>query len=439
MSDDLVKLRPTGLAHGGWCVARYEGRVVFVRHTLPGETVLARVTERRSRLWRAEAVRILEPSPDRVPHVWPPAGPGGVGGADLGHVALAASRRWKAAVVQDTLRRIGHLDREVTVRALPGEDERDGLAWRTRVTLAVDDGGYPGMHPPRSGRVIRLSGMPLAVPEIDGHEVFGSRHAGASRLMVAAGSDGTTAVLTDGRGPDATRALVHHVTVPVPHGLPLGGSGRRPGTGHANQSDHGPGGGQPGHREGRLEIDYRTMPGTFWQVHREAPGALAGAVLAAGADLLAEGRAIIWDLYCGAGLLTVPLALTAGERASVWAVEADPHAGRAARRAGRDVPTAHVRVGDVESVAPRLPAPDLVVLDPPRRGAGRDVCAGIVHSRPRAVVYVACDPAALARDAATLRDGGYRLDDVVGLDMFPRTHHVECVARFTRDQHRDKE
>jgi tRNA/tmRNA/rRNA uracil-C5-methylase (TrmA/RlmC/RlmD family) len=410
-TDDLIELRPTGVAHGGWCVARWEGRVVFVRHTLPGETVLARVTERRSRLWRAEAVRVLEASPDRVPHVWPAAGPGGVGGAELGHVALPAGRRWKAEVIEGTLRRIGHIDRAVRVRALPGEDERGGLAWRTRVRLAVDDDGRPGMHAPRSGRVVALRGMPLAVPEIDGHEVFRSQFPGVRQLAMAAASDGTVAVVADGRGPDARRRLFQEVRVPVPEGL----------------------------APRAIEVTYRITPGTFWQVHREAPGALTGAVLAAAADVLAEGRARVWDLYAGSGLFTAPLAMVAGDQGSVWAVEADPEAGRAARRAARDLPTAHLAVGEVESLAATLPAPDVVVLDPPRRGAGREVCAGIVQAGPRAVVYVACDPAALARDAAILRDGGYRLDDVVGLDMFPHTHHVECVARFTRDQHRDKE
>jgi tRNA/tmRNA/rRNA uracil-C5-methylase (TrmA/RlmC/RlmD family) len=186
-------------------------------------------------------------------------------------------------------------------------------------------------------------------------------------------------------------------------------------------------------------VEYQVKAGAFWQPHRDAPGALIGTVMRLAADVLAGGPVTVWDLYCGSGLFTVPLAAAAPEGSAVWAVEADPAAIEGARRntRGRDGvhlrrDGVHLRRGDVAAVGPTLPAPDLVVLDPPRRGAGGGVSAGIVQARPERVIYVACDPAALARDTATLIHGGYRLDDVVGLDLFPHTHHVECVASFTR-------
>ena len=109
-AEEIV-LRVGPPAHGGHCVARLDddpaGRVVFVRHALPGEVVRAVLTEKSAKIWRADAVEVLSASPDRVRSVWREAGPGGVGGGELGHVALSAQRTWKRWVLADCLRRIG--------------------------------------------------------------------------------------------------------------------------------------------------------------------------------------------------------------------------------------------------------------------------------------------------------------------------------------------
>ena len=143
-AGQVIQVTTVDVAHGGWCVARPdEGPVVFVRHALPGETVIARVTDVTSRLARAEALEILTPSPDRVEAPCPYARPGGCGGCDWQHATLSAQRSLKAAVVRQQLRRLAGLDREVTVEALPGDEEPGpGLGWRTRVQFAVrPDGG----------------------------------------------------------------------------------------------------------------------------------------------------------------------------------------------------------------------------------------------------------------------------------------------------------
>src|SRR3984885_8266963 len=141
----VVELTMVDVAHGGWCVARpADGPVVFVRHALPGERVMARVTEVTSRLVRAEAVEILAPSPDRIAPPCPHAHPGGCGGCDWQHATLSAQRAIKAAVVRQQLRRMAGLDREVTVEALPGDQDDDqnppaGLGGRTRGQFAVGE------------------------------------------------------------------------------------------------------------------------------------------------------------------------------------------------------------------------------------------------------------------------------------------------------------
>src|SRR5215467_5176139 len=150
---EAVEVEVGDVAQGGWCVARPAGApVVFVRHALPGERVIARVTEVTSRFARADAVEIRKPSPDRVTPPCPSARPGGCGGCDWQHAGLPAQRALKAEVIAEQLRRIAGLDREVTVEPVPGDD--DGLGWRTRVRYTVGPDGTAGLLAHRSHDVV---------------------------------------------------------------------------------------------------------------------------------------------------------------------------------------------------------------------------------------------------------------------------------------------
>ncbi|MFC2599394.1 MAG: TRAM domain-containing protein, partial [Actinomyces massiliensis] len=184
-AEEII-LRVGSPAHGGHCVARLDddpaGRVVFVRHALPGEVVRAVLTEKSAKIWRADAVEVLSASPDRVRSVWREAGPGGVGGGELGHVALSAQRTWKRWVLADCLRRIGGEEVAAAVAALPeaagtgavpveampseaaaeaGDDPRArrlaGTGTRTRIALTITDDGLAGMHGFRSGTVLPVT------------------------------------------------------------------------------------------------------------------------------------------------------------------------------------------------------------------------------------------------------------------------------------------
>uniref|UniRef100_UPI001264F295 TRAM domain-containing protein n=1 Tax=Georgenia satyanarayanai TaxID=860221 RepID=UPI001264F295 len=199
-------------AHGGHCVARVEGRVVFVRHSAPGEVVDVRLTDAGEgrKFWRGDAVAVHEASPDRVPSRWPEAGPDGVGGGELAHLSLPGQRRWKAEVVRDTLRRIGHLELAdlgpLVVAPLGDDDARDGLGTRTRIDLVLDADSRPGMYRHRTHDVVALEQMPLAVPAITAADLFApGRWDGVppgTRLDVVAPSDGEVVVLADGRPVD---------------------------------------------------------------------------------------------------------------------------------------------------------------------------------------------------------------------------------------------
>ena len=414
-----VELVVGPVAHGGHCVARLDGRVVFVRHALPGERVRAVVTEGGPKFWRADAVEVLaDASPDRVPSAWPQAGPGGVGGGELAHVSLDGQRRWKAAVVREQVQRLARIERDVVVEGAPGDDERGGLAYRTRVDLVADAEGRAGMRKFRSHDVVALDAMPLGTPEVAAlaaaERVFSQRWTPGARLELVAPADGSDPVLlVDGelwrsgradRRPNARRAVSETVT-------PVG-------------------------RE--ASYAYRVAADGFWQNHREAPAVLVGAVLDAVGDV--TGKRVL-DLYSGAGLFTLPLADAVGEAGRVVAIEGDARAVKDARRNAHHLPQVELHQGAVDrlltdGVEGEEPEPigdaDVVVLDPPRAGAGRTVIDAIASRGPSRVVYVACDPAALARDVAYLAEHGYELVDLRAFDLFPMTHHVEAVATLVR-------
>ncbi len=176
-----------------------------------------------------------------------------------------------------------------------------------------------------------------------------------------------------------------------------------------------------------LGRDFDVEAAGFWQVHPAAARTFTTALL----DGLGPrpGERVL-DLFCGAGLFTAMLALAVGAEGAVLGVESSPRAAADARRNLADLPQASVLEARAKATltAGDDPRPDLVVLDPPRAGAGVEVMRGLLDLAPRAIGYVACDAAALARDVAVVAGAGWRLSSLRAFDAFPMTHHVECVA-----------
>jgi tRNA/tmRNA/rRNA uracil-C5-methylase (TrmA/RlmC/RlmD family) len=425
---DLAEVVAGEAAHGGWCVGRLSGRVVFIRHALPGERVRVRITEVTARLARAEAVEILDPSPDRVEPPCPYARPGACGGCDWQHASLPAQRALKASVVRQQLRRIAGLDQPVTVEALaPDEDGPSaGLGWRTRVQFAVGRDGAAGLRAHRSHRVVEVDDCLIAHPGIRDLGVTSHRWPGARSVeaVVATGS-GERAVIVSGGNRSASMKEAEAESV---------------------LAAAGPGGGRPTVLRGRGYVrqqaagrSWRVSVGGFWQVHPAAADTLAAAVLGA---LRPRPGDTVLDLYCGAGLFAGVLADAVGPGGSVTGVEADSAAVRDARRNLRETPWATVYQGDAAEIIARhhLPAARLAVLDPPRTGAARAVVDYLAQPVPgdgrpadgaggeSRIAYVSCDPATLARDIAIFLGHGWRLEDLRAFDAFPMTHHVECLA-----------
>lgn len=388
-----IELTVGAVAHGGMCVARADGLVIFVRHALPGERVLAKVTETGRRYWRADAIQVLEAAPDRVPEPCPHARPGRCGGCDWQHVALPRQRELKASVIREQLQRIAGMDVDVRVEEAPGSP--DGLGWRSRVRFAVGSDGGAGLHRHRSDVIERLAACPIAVPAINASGVLDRRWVPGTEVAVeAAGGE----LRVEGTLHSADPGPPY----PSPQPLTYDVAGRR----------------------------FRVSPGSFWQVHPAAAETLSDAVLQMLAPAAGE-RAL--DLYAGVGLFAALLGEAVGPTGSVLAVEGLASAAADALVNLADLPHALVREAPVSAASVTAAGhPDIVVLDPPRSGAGRAVMAAIAGVQPRAVAYVACDPAPFARDVAVAAEHGYRLQTLRAFDLFPMTAHVECVALLER-------
>jgi len=398
------------VAHGGHVVARHDGRVVFVRHALPGETVEVVVTSLgpQGRFVRADAVGVVVASPDRVEPPCPHAGPARCGGCDWQHVSLAAQRGLKAEVLREQLQRLGGIEEiegvalvdSVTVDPVPGDD--DGLGWRTRVRFAVAADGSVGFRRHRSHTVEKIDSCPLASPGVTDVGVTAYRWPGAAELEVVCSSSGDRAVIIEPPETRSARDLPRDVAV----------RGLRGRTWVSEQAG------------GR---SWRVQTGGFWQVHPGAADTLVDAVRAALAPQPGEH---LLDLYSGVGLFAGCLAADLGPEGRVDAVEFSVDACRDARRNLHDVPTVSIHQGDVEAwlATGAIDTVDIVVLDPPRSGAGPTVLDLVLDLAPRAIAYVACDPAALGRDIGHLRAAGWQVARVQGYDLFPMTQHLEAVA-----------
>lgn len=436
-ASGLLELRTGDMASGGGCVARApDGRVVFVRHALPGERVLARITAETRSYLRADAVTVLERSPDRVTPPCPFAGPGRCGGCDWQHIALDAQRRFKAGLISEQLRRVAGVDPPVQVMALPGQGQRpdDGLGWRSRVRFSVDRDGRAGLRRHRSHQVEAVDHCLIVTPGVEAVGAERHRWPGVESVEVMASADGAQRVVS------VTRARA---------GRGMAGRRARGGgaTGGARAADGlDPATGLVVDRRTRRRPDgldtvvagrrFHVSAGVFWQVHPAAAETLARVVLE---DLEPKRGDHVLDLYAGAGLFAAVLGDAVGPSGSVLAVEGQKRACSDAARNTAD--QAHVTVLDAPVDAAlatgRVGHPDLIVLDPARAGAGPAVTAAIAHLAPgpRRVVYVSCDPASFARDLRAMLDAGWTLGALRAFDLFPMTEHVELVGTLEAPGH----
>jgi tRNA/tmRNA/rRNA uracil-C5-methylase (TrmA/RlmC/RlmD family) len=381
-------------ANGGSCVARHDGRVVFVRYALPGERVRVRVTADRGSYWHAEAVEVIEASDDRTASLCPIAGVDGAGCCDLAFVEPEAARALKAEVVSNQLARLGNYQWRGIVHSLSPVGP---TGWRTRVRLDVGADGRAGFHRYRSDELVAdLNCGQLPAGMTDG--LASTVWPPGAQLHVVIDDDDQRHVVRTAR------------------------QGRRTST-EVVEGDY-----QAVQRAGRRS--WQVPVTAFWQAHRDAARTYSELVndwAQAGPGMTA------WDLYGGVGVFAAVLADAVGESGQVLSVDSSRAASRAARASFVDLPQVNVVTDSVRrALTGQRRGADVAVLDPPRAGAGRDVIDLLAAAQVPRVVHIGCEAASFARDIGLYLRHGYAVDKISVFDSFPLTHHIECVALLTR-------
>jgi tRNA/tmRNA/rRNA uracil-C5-methylase (TrmA/RlmC/RlmD family) len=371
------------VAHGGHFIARHEGAVFFIRHGIPGEKVVVEVTSTGKSFNRGDVLEVLEASADRVKAPCSYAHRLGCGGCDFQHISIARQRDLKSDVITEQFARIAKMDLKVTV-----EEVTDPLYWRTRAILNIDGSGNAGFFGSRSHNSIQIDDCLTCVPELKLAEITSRTWQPNTKLEVSANKLGDR-IIASSEVVEGPEKLVEVV----------------------------------------VENNFQVSHSSFWQSHKSAPTVLTDAVMQY-AEIKSGDQVL--DLYGGVGLFTASALSAVGATGRVDLVEASSSAIGDAKINFENVPNVNIYLGDVAKIMPRIGTADVVILDPPRDGAGQLVLQQISALNPARIVYVACDPAALARDCAFANDLGWQLTKVRAFDLFPMTHHIEMVALFTR-------
>ena len=390
-TGDLVQVTIEKVAHGGHFIARHDGAVIFVRHAIPGENCTIQITSTGSSFNRADVVSVEAPSEFRVEAPCSFANRNGCGGCDFQHISVKHQRTLKSDVIAEQFSRIAKMEMRVEV-----EEVGESTHWRTRAIATTDRNGKLGFYKSRSHSIAPVTDCIICVEGMNFSEIASRDLKGDVRVEISASNTGERSIaLAPTRGEEKARLTEGPAVL---HENVLGKS---------------------------LEVSQES----FWQSHKKAPEVLTQAVL----DFaqLKSGEHVL-DLYGGVGLFSAAIVEAVGPTGHVDLIEGSKVATADAARNFAAFSNITIATGDVAKLLPRITAADVVVLDPPRDGAGKEAVAHIARLAPRAIVYVACDPAALARDTAYLADHSYSLVKVRAFDLFPMTHHIECVALYAR-------
>jgi len=390
-TGDLLRVTIEKVAHGGHFIARHDGAVIFVRHAIPGENCTIQITSTGSSFNRADVVSVEAASEFRVEAPCSFANRNGCGGCDFQHISVEHQRTLKSDVIAEQFSRIAKMELRIEV-----EEVGESTHWRTRAIATTDRNGKLGFYKSRSHSIAPVTDCIICVDGMNFSEIASRDLKGDVRVEISASNTGERSIaLAPTRGEEKARLTEGPAVL---HENVLGRS---------------------------LEVSQES----FWQSHKKAPEVLTQAVLEFAQ--LKSGEHVL-DLYGGVGLFSAAILEAVGSTGHVDLIEGSKVATADAARNFAAFSNITIATGDVAKLLPRITAADVVVLDPPRDGAGKEAVAHIARLAPRAIVYVACDPAALARDTAYLADHSYSLVKVRAFDLFPMTHHIECVALYAR-------
>jgi 23S rRNA (uracil1939-C5)-methyltransferase len=418
---ETFELTLDGIAQGGEGVGRWQGRVVFAAGGLPGERVRLRLRERHPAYARAEVIEIFEASPDRVPARLPEAD-----WMPWQHISYPAQLRFKRQILAEQLAKIGGLSGIVVEETTPAL-----RPWGYRNSARLHcESGHAGYYAADSHDIQEFDTDPLLLPVLN-------EALAAFRAALGVGSPARCEIVirasetygycvaalraADDRTPAAERVLRElagrwRAASPALAGVVV--QSRPPVSIGADRLVEELGG-----------IAFSLQPTTFFQVNRASAEILLS-LSRASLALHRNGRLL--DLYCGAGAFALPLVAEVSE---VIGVEEYAGAVADARLSAQqnEIANARFEVGRVEHVLERFDQQfDAAILDPPRRGCHPQALAALLRLAPSRLVYVACHPATLARDLKTLVAGGYRVERVQPVDLFPQTPHIESVCVLAR-------
>jgi tRNA/tmRNA/rRNA uracil-C5-methylase (TrmA/RlmC/RlmD family) len=381
---DIITLDIGPIAHGGHFIARYNNQVIFVRHAITDEIANVKITSITSKLAFGDALEILQSSKYRTK---PPCGyskPGGCGGCDFQHISIEKQQDFKKLIIQDQFKRIAQININPDILST---EPSSGLHWRSRLDLAVSANGKTGLYAHKAKDIIEIDECLIAVDEINNSEVFKQHWAGEDRLSLSVSSDKILTLNRLGKiilGSDNLKEIA----------------------------------------EGNI---YNISPNSFWQSHINAPNLLVQKVMKYADIKLGDN---VCDLYGGVGLFTAPMVKLTGEAGQVHLIERNNDCIKDARQMFQHQKNIIIHHGKVEQKLGRIKNIDIIILDPPSNGAGKQVIKQIIDKQPRSIIYISCDPASLARDTKILTDDVYSLETLIGIDLFPMTHHIECIASF---------
>ena len=381
---DLITLDIGPIAHGGHFISRYKGQVIFVRHAITNEVANVKITALNSKLAFGDAIEILKLSEKRVLPPCKYSIPEGCGGCDFQHVSIVEQRELKKLIIKDQFKRIAKININPEVIEVKPES---GLHWRTRLDLAISNNGKIGLYSSKTKKITEISECLIAIKAINELDLFKRSWNGDDRISVSVSSENEINVHRSGKnisGPTKLNEVVD-------------------------------------------EYSYNISPQSFWQSHKNAPKILIDTVMKF-INLKLGDR--VCDLYGGVGLFTAPILKIIGKTGEVHLIENNNSCVKDARKIFENNSNVIVHHGKVEQKIGKIKNIDVILLDPPRNGAGKQVLSQILDKKPRSIIYVSCDPASLARDSKILLDNSYSLDEIVGIDLFPMTQHIECVCSF---------
>ena len=383
---DIVTLNIESIANGGHFIARHDNQIVFVRHTISGEKANVKITAINSKFAFGDAVEILKSSKDRVEAPCKYSHAEGCGGCDFQHIKPQAQLDLKRAVIEDQFKRIAKI--EVRPELIFTEPS-NGLNWRSRLNLSVSENKNLGLRAFRSNKIIEVDECLIALKEINDSEIFTKKWDHEDNLKISYSSESDINISQFGKKVSGSNNL----------------------------------------REVVNDNKYEISPQSFWQSHKNAPRLLLEQVIKFAN--IKKGQKIC-DLYGGVGLFTLPISKLIGENGEVHLIEVDKTCIEDANKMFKDIQNIFIHHGKVEQKLGSVKKIDTIILDPPKNGISKQVINQMIEKKPKSIVYVSCNPSTLARDSKILLDNNYELSNIVGLDLFPMTHHIECVASFKK-------